>query len=39
MSKTIKNSTLYRFNIGAYSDDKAGGYYNRYCKSISNIVC
>jgi hypothetical protein len=39
MSRTIKNSTLYRFNIGPYNDEKSEGFYNKYCRSMSNIIC
>jgi hypothetical protein len=30
MSKTIKKSLLYKFNIGPYTNEKAAGYYDTY---------
>ena len=39
MSKVIKNSLLYRFNVGVYKDEKAGGYYDRYSKAMSERIC
>ena len=32
MSKVIKRSVMYKLNIGPYTQEKAGGYYTRYCK-------
>ena len=31
MSKVIKGSNLYKLNIGPYTQEKAGGYYTRFC--------
>ena len=39
MSRTIKNSILYRYNIGLYSDEKVGGYYNRYAQAMTDTMC
>jgi hypothetical protein len=30
MAKLIKNSRLYKLNIGPYTNEKAGGYYDAY---------
>jgi len=38
MSKIIKNSKLYKFNVGPYTNEKAGGYYDNYSETMSKIV-
>ena len=38
MSKVIKNSLLYKLNIGPYTNEKAGGYYDSYAEELQKIV-
>ena len=38
MAKVIRNSKLYRFNIGPYTNEKAGGYYDAYSEELQSIV-
>ena len=38
MSKVIKNSLLYKLNIGPYTTEKAGGYYDNYAEELQKIV-
>ena len=38
MSKVIKNCNLYKLNIGPYTGEKAGGYYDMYADTISSLI-
>ena len=38
MAKTIKNSTLYKFNIGPYTTEKTAGYYDRYYEEVCDKI-
>lgn len=38
MSKIIKNSKLYRLNVGSYSQEKAAGYFDLYSDTVGGII-
>lgn len=38
MAKTISSATLYRYNIGPYTNEKAGGYYDMYSEALANNI-
>lgn len=38
MSKVIKNSKLYRLNVGAHSEEKSSGYYDLYSNTVGNLM-
>jgi len=38
MSKVIKNSLLYKFNIGHYTNEKGAGYYDWYYEEVSEKI-
>lgn len=38
MSKIIKNSTLYKLNIGPYTQEKASGYYTLFSREIGELI-
>ncbi len=38
MAKTIKNCTLYKFNIGPYTTEKTCGYYDRYYEEVCDKI-
>lgn len=38
MAKLIKNSRLHRYNVGPYTNEKAGGYYDAYSETMAGIT-
>ena len=38
MSKAIKQSRLYRLNVGSYTQDKAAGYYDLYSDTVGGLI-
>jgi hypothetical protein len=38
MAKMIKNAKMFKLNIGPYTNEKAGGYYDSYGETMMSIV-
>ena len=38
MSKAIKQSKLYRLNVGSYTQEKAAGYYDLYSDTVGRLI-
>lgn len=38
MAKIIKKAKMFKLNIGPYTNEKAGGYYDAYSEAMMNIV-
>ncbi len=38
MSKVIKQSKLYRLNVGSYTQEKASGYYDLYSDTVGGLM-
>ena len=38
MVKAIKQCRLFKLNVGPYTQEKAGGYYDLYSDTISGLI-